>query len=327
VSSAWSLEALVVLWGGFRLRSAAIRWGALVLLGLAGFRWAPLILASDPHRGVVLVDHPAFLATAALVTAAAIGATLHWWHGAAVTARERFVWPGLILVSSGATALLLFLEVELHPGVMHTSATCLIAQAFVCVLLAAGLLLAVPRDRTDLLIVAATLLLGVVTLYAITIDLKYWPLGPSALPNPRLGLGVLVAGLWALFSIQAPHGRGVEAKMVPIVRTIGVAGAAVFLLWTLSVEAWFRNEGPGPRHLALSLLWGFYALGAMATGLRFASSRLRVGAIGLFGLTVVKVLVFDLADVDTLYRILSFMVLGGVLLVTSFLYARHRVRA
>ena len=115
--------------------------------------------------------------------------------------------------------------------------------------------------------------------------------------------------------------------MVPFVRTVGIAGAAVFLLWTLSVEAWFRNEWSQPRHLALSLLWAFYALGAMALGLRFGSAPLRLGAIGLFGLTVVKVLVVDLADVDTLYRILSFMVLGGVLLVASFLYARHRVRA
>ena len=327
VSRAWSLEALVLIWGGVRLGTPAIRWGALVLLGLAGFRWALLILASDPHRGVVLVDHPAFLATVALATAAAIGATLHWWYGAAVTARERCVWPTLILVASGAAALLVFLEIELHPGVVHTSATCLVAQAFVWVLVAAGLLLAVPRDRTDLLVVAATLLVAVDTLYATVIDLLYWPPFPSALPSPRLGLGVLIAGLWALFSVQAPRSPTVTTAMAPVVRTIGLAGAAVFLLWTLSVEAWFRNESPGARHLALSLVWGFYALGAMALGLRFASSPMRLGAIALFGLAVVKVLVFDLADVDTLYRILSFLILGGVLLVASFLYARQRVRA
>ena len=293
---------------------------------MAEFRWALLIPASDPHRSVVLVDHPAFLATLALVTAAAIGATLHRWYGAAVTARERFVWPTLILVASGAAALLVFLEIELHPGVVHMSATCLVAQAFVWVLVAAGLLRAAPRDRTDLLVVAATLLVAVDTLYAIVIDILYWPPFPSALPSPRLGLGVLVAGLWALFSVQAPRGRGVEAAMAPVIRAIGLAGAAVFLLWTLSIEAWFRNEGPGARHLAISLLWGFYALGAMALGLRFGLTSLRLGAIGLFGLTVVKVLVFDLADVDTLYRILSFLILGGVLLVASFLYARQRVR-
>jgi uncharacterized membrane protein len=142
-----------------------------------------------------------------------------------------------------------------------------------------------------------------------------------------LGLGLLVAGLWALFSVQAPRARGLEGKPADAVRTVGRAGAAVVLLWTLSVEAWFRHEGSGTQHLALSLLWAFYALGAMALGLRVGSSHLRLGAIGLFGLTVVKVLLFDLADVDTLYRILSFLILGAALLGASFLYARHRVRA
>jgi hypothetical protein len=102
-------------------------------------------------------------------------------------------------------------------------------------------LLAAPRDRTDLLIVAATLLLAVDTLYAIAIDLRYWPPSMSGLPNARLGLGLLAAGLWALFSVQAPRARGLEGTPADAVRTVGRAGAAVFLLWTLSVEDWFRQ--------------------------------------------------------------------------------------
>lgn len=327
VSPAWSIEALILLWGGFRLGSLAIRWGALVLLGLAGLRWALVIPVSEPHRGVVLVDHPAFLATVALVTAAAIGAALYQRHLSAVAARERFVWPAMILLTFGSFALLLTLEIELHPGVVHSSATALVSQTLVWVLVAAGLLLALPRDRTDLLFVAAMLVLAAVTFGAVAIDIRYWPPFATPLLNPRLGVGVLIAGLWALFAAQAPRSPTVEAVTATITRAVGRAGAAVFLLWTLSVEAWLGHEGPGPRHLALSLLWGCYALGAMALGLRFASSPLRLGAIGLFGLTVVKVFVFDLADVDTLYRILSFMILGGALLLASFLYARHRMRA
>jgi hypothetical protein len=326
VSPAWSLEALVVLWGGFRLRSPAIRWGALVLLGLAGYRWAPIMWNTVPHGGRVLVDNPAFLATVALVAAAGVGAVLYRRHAPATTTWERFVWPALTLVGSGATGFLLMIETEYHRGIVHTTAMALVVQTLIWLLVAAGLLLAVPRDGTDLLIVSATLMLATVTFVAVAIDVRYWPPIPWSLPSPRLSLGVLVAGLWALFSVQAPRSHMVVATMTPVLRTVALAGAAVFLLWTLSVEAWFRNEGPGARHLALSLLWAFYALGAMAVGLRFASSRLRLGAIVLFGLTVVKVLVFDLADVDTLYRILSFMMLGGVLLVASFLYARHRVR-
>jgi uncharacterized membrane protein len=62
----------------------------------------------------------------------------------------------------------------------------------------------------------------------------------------------------------------------------------------------------------------------MGVGMWRRSPGLRLGAIALFGLAVAKVLVVDLSALDAIYRILSFLVLGAVLLVASFLYARYR---
>jgi uncharacterized membrane protein len=42
----------------------------------------------------------------------------------------------------------------------------------------------------------------------------------------------------------------------------------------------------------------------------------------LFGITIAKVLVVDLSALDAVARILSFIVVGAVLLVASFAYAR-----
>jgi uncharacterized membrane protein len=64
----------------------------------------------------------------------------------------------------------------------------------------------------------------------------------------------------------------------------------------------------------------------MAWGLWRDRASLRVGAIVLFSITVLKVLVVDLAGLDALYRILSVVILGTTLLVASFLYARSRRR-
>ncbi|MBM3708774.1 MAG: DUF2339 domain-containing protein, partial [Actinobacteria bacterium] len=47
-------------------------------------------------------------------------------------------------------------------------------------------------------------------------------------------------------------------------------------------------------------------------------------AIGLFYLTILKVFLYDLASLDTLYRIFSFVGLGLILLATSYLYQRYR---
>jgi uncharacterized membrane protein len=50
----------------------------------------------------------------------------------------------------------------------------------------------------------------------------------------------------------------------------------------------------------------------------------RYAALGLFGLTVIKVFAVDLGAVTTAYRILSFLVLGVVLLLVSLVYQKSR---
>ena len=87
-----------------------------------------------------------------------------------------------------------------------------------------------------------------------------------------------------------------------------------------------RLEPAKLRSATLSVLWALYAFTAMAWGLWRKDTPLRVSAILLFSVTVLKVLVVDLADLDALYRILSVLVLGVTLLIASFLYARSRRR-
>jgi uncharacterized membrane protein len=50
----------------------------------------------------------------------------------------------------------------------------------------------------------------------------------------------------------------------------------------------------------------------------------RYGALALLGLTVLKVFLVDLSAVRTAYRILSFLILGVVLLLVSFAYQKAR---
>ena len=59
-------------------------------------------------------------------------------------------------------------------------------------------------------------------------------------------------------------------------------------------------------------------------GLMRDVSRLRIGGLALLGLAVAKVFVYDLAELDELYRVLSFIALGLFLLGGAFAYARLR---
>lgn len=77
------------------------------------------------------------------------------------------------------------------------------------------------------------------------------------------------------------------------------------------------------RHMALSILWALLAFAAVAAGFRWKFTILRYAALALLGITVVKVLLVDMARVAAIWRILSFLAVGALLLGVSYIYQRN----
>jgi uncharacterized membrane protein len=107
----------------------------------------------------------------------------------------------------------------------------------------------------------------------------------------------------------------------------------LFALIALSLEFWdyfgktsFGTDADLARNLSLSVLWAIYATALILVGVQQKSALLRWQALLLFGLVVVKVFFVDLASLDRAYRILSFLVLGSLLLGVSFLYTRRAAK-
>jgi uncharacterized membrane protein len=76
--------------------------------------------------------------------------------------------------------------------------------------------------------------------------------------------------------------------------------------------------------LGLSILWGAYALLLIALGIWKNKKHLRVGAIVLFSVTLVKLFFYDIADLDTIAKTIVFVSLGVILLIISFLYNKYK---
>ena len=76
------------------------------------------------------------------------------------------------------------------------------------------------------------------------------------------------------------------------------------------------------QQVALSVAWALYAVGLVAAGFRRAYAPARYLAIALFGLTIVKVMTKDIAELDRVYQMLSVLALGALLVVASYLYQR-----
>ena len=76
--------------------------------------------------------------------------------------------------------------------------------------------------------------------------------------------------------------------------------------------------------LGLSILWGVYALLLTILGIIKRKQPLRIGAIVLFALTLVKLFFYDIADLDTISKTIVFVSLGILLLIISFLYNKYK---
>jgi uncharacterized membrane protein len=76
--------------------------------------------------------------------------------------------------------------------------------------------------------------------------------------------------------------------------------------------------------LGLSILWGVYALALIVLGIWRHQKHLRICAIVLFGITLIKLFFYDITDLNTIAKTIVFVSLGVLLLIISFLYQKYR---
>ena len=76
--------------------------------------------------------------------------------------------------------------------------------------------------------------------------------------------------------------------------------------------------------LALSVLWGAYALFLIVIGLSRDEKHIRVGAIVLFAVTLIKLFVYDLEEMSTILKTVVMIILGVLLLTASFVYNKYK---
>lgn len=101
----------------------------------------------------------------------------------------------------------------------------------------------------------------------------------------------------------------------------------ISLLWIISSELinTISLSGlSGSYKLGLSILWGVYALFLIGMGLAKNKKHLRIGAIVLFAVTLVKLFFYDIAYLNTIAKTIVFVSLGVLLLIISFLYNKYK---
>lgn len=101
----------------------------------------------------------------------------------------------------------------------------------------------------------------------------------------------------------------------------------VSMLWIASSELinWMDIADSSQSYkLGLSILWGSYSLLLISLGIWKKKRHLRIGAIALLGVTLIKLFLYDISHLDTLAKTIVLVALGILLLVISFLYNKYR---
>lgn len=204
---------------------------------------------------------------------------------------------------------------------------------------AAALLLVGQRVKSDLLNVFAltALVLGVVRL------LLYDDFDTVQLiVNMRMAtyaIAIAVLGFIAYGASKHEHAnaRTVGAFAVVAMNALALTGLSLEIrdyysrqmaslqpaagLWR--AEDWAQLRAIGiARDFTYSALWMAYGAMLMAIGFWRSSAFVRWQALLLIAATILKVFIYDTSELDRIYRILSFVVLGVLLLAISFAYQR-----
>lgn len=97
----------------------------------------------------------------------------------------------------------------------------------------------------------------------------------------------------------------------------------IAFLWLLSIELihWSLYAGFGAGYkIFLTLLWVSFAISIMVIGIKRKQALLRVTAMAILGISILKLFMYDLTALSTIYKTIVFIAIGGLFLVGAYYY-------
>ncbi|HEX8457700.1 MAG TPA: DUF2339 domain-containing protein [Pyrinomonadaceae bacterium] len=362
VTIAWAMEALMLTWIGLGADTDAPRRVALPVFAFALLRWFTIDAAgfsTDAAGALIPLVNARALSAAAIVAALAGAVWLYRRDGEKVERGEREIISTVFILAANVLALtLLTLEINSYfiaragalgvdPASYEWQGGLENSRQFSLTVLWAFYALAVlvvgVRRNMPVLRYAALAWLAVTGVKIVVADAGFynaaWHL---PLANQTFAaFAAYVAALWYAARLYARPNKIDEAERSVILPALAVT-ANIYALAALSLEAtgYFEKliqagmaAGANVRDLrlaqglSLSLVWTLYGGAMLLYGHRRANRLLRLSALLLLTATAFKVFFLDLAVLEKFYRIVSFLVLGAILLAVSFLYQQKQSAA
>jgi hypothetical protein len=158
--------------------------------------------------------------------------------------------------------------------------------------------------------------------YLLNIQGEYY-VQPKSLIGLRYISYVLVAALiYGLYQTILTFFKGNKTYYKQF--EVGFSGTMLWLIASEMVNWLEIMRYDGIYKLAISILFGIFALALVAYGINKSKRHLRIAAIVLFAFTLVKLFLYDLAEMGTISKTIAMISLGVLLLIVSFLYNKFK---
>lgn len=351
----WSVEAAVVLWAGARLWKLRSVWiSGLIILAVGTFKliFSQGVMEFDPLEEFVLLLNLRSLAFASLVCALYVSAEILRSNGNTTSIR----WAG---ISTYAAAIigLIFVTVETNDlfgrqmiyvegddrqvlAYKRSLSLGMVWMGYSIILCWGGI-----RRRLEPLTHVSVGAAALAICTGIVIGISFDPIVRfSPMLNYRVfALVFLLGGVLVLIHFwKSATTHTIWKGVVVSGLSLSVVGLLLVILtgetWdffeqrihNVELQEWSNAKGlqiqqrENLQHLSLSGTWLFFSIVLMVVGLWKRHRNVRLVAIGLFGITILKIFIYDLSFLETLYRIFSFMGLGVILLGVSYLYQKYK---
>jgi uncharacterized membrane protein len=262
---------------------------------------------------------------------------LSFWGGSILLRRRGDDAP-LRMVEAAAilfTVLLAFMEIRhwANGGDVYRGFPDLTEIALqVCVALAMAIGLERLRIRTGSIVhnvgaILLTLFAGLATVFGLMLleTPIIWPIDVGGVFFNLLLLGYAMPAVLALLLSYAVAGR----RRASYANTIAAFALMLALTYvTFEIRRLYHgpilSSGPttGAEQYTYSVAWLAFGVVLLGAGLLFNSQRARLASAIVIALTIAKVFVVDISTLTDVYRALSFICLGLVLLPIGWLYQR-----
>jgi uncharacterized membrane protein len=318
-----------IAWVAERRPVPFLRWiaAAVVVLVLARIAWEPRIVGRDVGTTPIFNW---------LLWGYGVPALSFW--GAGYMLRKRADDLPSRMVDSAAilfTVLLAFLQIRhyVNGGDVYRPAASVLELALqVSVGFAMAIGLERVRGRTGSVVhnVGAMIVFGL-TLIGVAAELAQ-VVGPRFNNNPLGGLFfnyiLLAYGLPAVLAITLALVARTTRPMP--YRAVAAATAVILTLFYLTLEVQRFYRGPvlwatpltDAEAYTYSAVWLVYGILLLAVGMLLRSMPARIAAGAVIGLTVAKVFLVDMSNLEGIWRALSFIGLGVVLVGIGYVYQR-----